>query len=175
MATWKMDTAHSEVKFKVRHLVVSTVTGNFDAFNGTVESTKDDFSDAKISFEADVASIDTKNEQRNGHLKSPDFFDATNHPKITFTSKSLSKNGGDDYKLKGDLTIRGITKPVQLDVAYNGTVRGFGGSFDVAAFEITGKINRQDFGLKWNALTETGGVVVSDDVKLEILAEFVKS
>ena len=175
MATWKMDTAHSEVKFKVRHLVVSTVTGNFDVFNGTVESGKDDFSDAKISFEADVTSIDTKNEQRNGHLKSPDFFDAANHPKITFTSKSLAKNGGDDYKLTGDLTIRGITKPVQLDVAYNGTVKGFGGSFDVAAFEIKGKINRQDFDLKWNALTETGGVVVSDDVKLEILAEFIKA
>jgi polyisoprenoid-binding protein YceI len=175
MATWKMDTAHSEVKFKVRHLVVSTVTGTFDVFDGSVETTKDDFTDAKISFEADVASIDTKNEQRNGHLKSPDFFDAANHPKISFKSKSLSKNGGDEYKLTGDLTIRGITKPVILDVAYNGTVKGFGGSFDVAAFELRGKINRQDFDLKWNALTETGGVVVSDDVKIEVLAEFIKS
>ena len=161
-----MDTAHSEVKFKVRHLVVSTVTGNFDSFNGTVESGKDDFSDAKISFEADVASIDTKNEQRNGHLKSPDFFDALSHPKITFNSKSLSKNGGDDFKLTGDLTIRGITKPVQLDVAYNGTVKGFGGSFDVAAFEITGKINRQDYGLTWANKVPTGEMVVSDDVEI---------
>ena len=175
MATWKMDTAHSEVKFKVRHLVISTVTGNFDVFNGAVESSKDDFTDAKITFEADVTSIDTKNEQRNGHLKSPDFFDAANHPKITFTSKSLVKKSGDEYELMGDLTIRGTTKQVKLDVTYNGTVKGFGGSFDVAAFELTGKINRQDFGLKWNALTETGGVVVSDEVKFEIFAEFVKS
>lgn len=173
--TWKMDTAHSEVKFKVRHLVISTVTGNFDVFSGTVESGKDDFTDAKITFEADVASIDTKNEQRNGHLKSPDFFDAANHPKITFKSKSFLKKSGDEYELVGDLTIRGTSKQVKLDVTYNGTVRGFGGSFDVAAFEIKGKINRQDFDLKWNALTETGGVVVGDDVKLEILAEFIKA
>ena len=175
MATWKIDTAHSEVKFKVRHLVISTVTGNFDVFSGVVESSKDDFTDAKITFEADVTSIDTKNEQRNGHLKSPDFFDAANHPKISFTSKSFLKKRGDKYELTGDLTIRDTTKQVKLDVTYNGTVRGFGGSFDVAAFEISGKINRQDFGLKWNALTETGGVVVSDEVKIEIFAEFVKS
>lgn len=175
MATWKMDTAHSEAKFKVRHLVISTVTGNFDSISGTVESSKDDFTDAKITFEADTASINTKNEQRDGHLKSPDFFDAANHPKITFTSKSLKKKSADEYELSGDLTVRGTTKQVKLDVTYNGTVRGFGGSFDVAAFEITGKINRQDYGLKWNALTETGGVVVSDDVKIEVFAEFVKS
>jgi polyisoprenoid-binding protein YceI len=175
MATWKMDTAHSEVKFKVRHLVISTVTGNFDVFSGAVESSKDDFTDAKVTFEADVTSIDTKNEQRHGHLKSPDFFDAANHPKISFTSKSLVKKSSDEYELTGDLTIRGTTKQVKLDVTYNGTVRGFGGSFDVAAFELTGKINRQDFGLTWNALTETGGVVVSDEVKFEIFAEFVKS
>ena len=175
MATWKMDTAHSEVKFKVKHLVISTVTGNFNAFDGIVEAGKDDFSDAKISFEADVASIDTKNEQRNGHLKSPDFFDVVNHPKLTFKSNSLVKKGTDEYELTGDLSIRGTSKPIKLGVTYNGTVKGFGGSFDVAAFEITGKINRQDYGLKWNALTETGGVVVSDDVKIEVLAEFVKS
>ena len=175
MAIWKIDTAHSEVKFKVRHLVISTVTGNFVVFSGAVESSKDDFTDAKITFEADVTSIDTKNEQRNGHLKSADFFDAANHPKIAFASKSLVKKSSDEYELTGDLTIRGTTKQVKLDVTYNGTVRGFGGSFDVAAFEISGKVNRQDFGLKWNALTETGGVVVSDEVKIEIFAEFVKS
>lgn len=175
MATWKMDSAHSEVKFKVRHLVVSTVTGNFDQFSATVESSKPDFTDAKISFEADVNSINTKNEHREGHLKSPDFFDAANHPKITFVSKSFAKKSGDEYELIGDLTIRETTKEIKLVVAYNGTVKGFGGSFDVAAFEVTGKINRQDFGLKWSALTETGGVVVSDDVKIEVLAEFVKS
>ncbi len=175
MATWKIDSAHSEVKFKVRHLVISTVTGNFNEFSATAETSKEDFSDAKISFEADVNSVDTKNEKRDGHLKSPDFFDAANHPKITFVSKSFTKKSGDDYELVGDLTIRGTTKEIKLAASYNGTVKGFGGSFDVAAFEVTGKIKRQEFGLKWNELTETGGVVVSDEVKFEILAEFVKS
>ena len=174
MATWKMDPNHSEVKFKVRHLVVSTVSGQFDTFSGTAESSKDDFSDAKISFEADASSINTKNEQRNGHLKSPDFFDAANHSKITFISTSFKKKTDEDYELTGNLTIRGTTKEVKLAVTYNGTVKGFGGSFDVAAFEIIGKINRHDYGLKWNGLTETGGVVVSDEVKLEIFAEFVR-
>lgn len=175
MATWKMDTAHSEVKFKVKHLVVSTVSGSFDSFSATVESNKPDFSDAVISFEADVNSISTKNEQRDGHLKSPDFFDAASHPKITFKSKSLKPVSGDDYELTGDLTIRGTTKPIKLNVTYNGTVKGFGGSFDVAAFEVTGKINRQEYGLKWSALTESGGIVVGDDVKIEVFAEFVKA
>jgi len=174
MATWKMDTAHSEVKFKVKHLMISTVSGNFNKFNGTVESTKDDLSDAKIAFEADVNSIDTKNDQRDGHLKSGDFFDAATYPTLTFKSKAFTKKSGNEYALTGDLTLRGTTKEVTFPVVYNGTVKGFGGSFDVAAFEINGKINRQDFGLKWNALTETGGIVVSDDVKLEVLAEFVK-
>jgi polyisoprenoid-binding protein YceI len=174
MATWKMDTAHSEVKFKVKHLVVSTVSGNFDKFSATVESSKPDFSDAVITFEADVNSINTKSEHRDGHLKSPDFFDAANHPEITFKSKSLKPVSGDDYELTGDLTIRGTTKPIKLNVTYNGTVKGFGGSFDVAAFEVTGKINRKEYGLNWSALTESGGIVVSDDVKIEVFAEFVK-
>ena len=175
MATWKMDTAHSEVKFKVKHLVVSTVSGNFDKFSAMVESNKPDFSDANITFEADVNSISTKSEQRDGHLKSPDFFDAANHPQITFKSKSFKPVSGDDYELTGDLTIRGTTKPIKLNVTYNGTVKGFGGSFDVAAFEVTGKINRQEYGLKWSALTESGGIVVGDDVKIEVFAEFVKA
>jgi len=175
MATWKMDPNHSEVKFKVKHLVVSTVSGSFDSFSSTVESTKDDFSDAVVTFEADVNSISTKNEGRDGHLKSADFFDAANHPKITFTSSSLKPKSGDEYELTGDLTIRGVTKTVKLAVTYNGTVKGFGGSFDVAAFEITGKINRQEYGLKWSALTESGGIVVSDEVKFEVFAEFVKA
>lgn len=175
MATWKIDPSHSEVKFKVKHLVISTVTGHFNDYAATAESDKDDFSDAKISFEALVDSISTKNEQRDGHLKSADFFDVANHPKLTFKSTSFTKKAGDAFELKGDLTIKGVTKNITLDVVYNGTVKGFGGNFDVAAFEINGKINRQDFGLTWSALTETGGVVVSDDVKFEVLAEFVRA
>lgn len=174
MATWKIDTAHSEIKFKVKHLVVSTVTGQFNVFNGTVESDKPDFSDAKISFEADVNSVDTKNEQRDGHLKSPDFFDAANYPKLTFVSKSVKKKSDDEYQVVGDMTIRGTTKEITLNVTYNGTVKGFGG-VDVAGFEITGKLNRFDFGLQWNALTEVGGIVVADEVKLDISAELQKA
>ena len=170
MATWKLDPTHTEVKFKVKHLVVSTVTGQFNIFDGTVESDKPDFSDAKIFFKAEVNSIDTKNEQRNGHLKSPDFFDVENFPKLTFVSKSIKKKSDDEYEVVGDMTIRGTTKEQKLNVTYNGTVKGFGG-IDVAGFEITGKLNRFDYGLQWNALTEVGGVVVAEEVKLEISAE----
>jgi polyisoprenoid-binding protein YceI len=170
MALWKVDQAHSEIKFKVKHLVVSTVTGQFTSFSGTVESDKPDFSDAKISFEADINSINTNNEQRDGHLKSPDFFDAANHPKLTFVSKSISKKSYEEYIVVGDMTIRGITKEISLNVTYNGTTKGFGG-VDVAGFEITGKLNRFDYGLQWNALTEAGGIVVSEEVKIEISAE----
>jgi polyisoprenoid-binding protein YceI len=171
MAQWQIDPAHSEVKFKVKHLVVSTVTGHFRNFTATIEAEKDDFSDAQISFEADVNSINTNNEQRDGHLKSPDFFDAAKFPKMAFRSKSVARVSGDKYEVKGDLTIKGKTRPVTLDVTYNGTVAGFGGS-TVAGFEITGKVNRFDYGLMWNAMTEAGGVVVSPEVKLDIAAEF---
>lgn len=174
MTTWKIDPTHSEVKFKVKHLVISSVTGHFNQYKATAQTLSNDFSDAKIDFEADVNSIDTKNEQRDGHLKSPDFFDTVNHPKLTFTSKSLKKKSENEYEVTGDLTIKGTKKETKLDVIYNGTVKGFGG-VEVAGFEITGKINRQDFGLTWSTLTEAGGVVVGDDVKFEINAEFTKA
>ena len=174
MALWKIDQSHSEIKFKVKHLVVSTVTGQFKNFEGNVEAESNDFSDAKISFEADVNSIDTRNEQRDGHLKSADFFDAENYPKITFVSKSMNKKSDSQYELVGDLTIRGTTKEVTLNVEFNGVVQGFGGG-EVAGFEITGKVNRFDFGLHWNALTEAGGIVVGEDVKIEISVELEKA
>lgn len=173
MATWIIDTAHSEIGFKVKHLVVSTVSGKFTSFEGSIESGKDDFSDAKISFSADVDSIHTGNEQRDGHLKSADFFDAANHPKISFVSTAVDYKGGSDYKVTGDLTIRGIAKPIVLDVEFGGTQPNFQGQ-TVAGFEITGKINRQDYGLKWSAVTEAGGIVVSDDVRLVLNVEAVK-
>jgi polyisoprenoid-binding protein YceI len=174
MAIWKVDQAHSEIKFKAKHLVVSTVTGQFTSFDGTVESDKLDFSDANISFEADINSISTNNEQRDGHLKSPDFFDAANHPKLSFVSKSITKKSDDEYVVTGDITIRETTKEISLNVTYNGTTKGFG-DVDVAGFEITGKLNRFDFGLHWNALTEVGGIVVGDEVKIEISAEIQKA
>ena len=173
MAKWQIDPAHSEVKFKVKHLVVSTVTGHFKSFTAVIEAERDDFSDARISFEADVNSLSTNNEQRDAHLKSPDFFGAGKHPKMAFRSTSVTPVSDDEFEVAGDLTMRGVTRPVTLDVTYNGTVSGFGGQ-KVAGFEITGKVNRFDFGLIWNAMTEAGGVVVSSDVKLDIAAEFNK-
>ncbi|MDP4237132.1 MAG: YceI family protein [Bacteroidota bacterium] len=173
MATWTIDPVHSEVKFKVKHLVVSTVTGNFQTFSGKLEAEKEDFSDAKISFEADVASINTHNEQRDGHLTSADFFLAGEHPKLTFVSKSIEKKSGSEYVVTGDLNIRGIAKEIKLDVTYNGTILGFGNQ-PVAGFEITGKVNRKDFGMTFDALTEAGGIIVGEEVKIEIEAEMQK-
>ncbi|HTY59287.1 MAG TPA: YceI family protein [Bacteroidota bacterium] len=172
MAQWTIDPAHSEIKFKVKHLVISTVTGRFGRFSGTVVAGKPDFSDARIRFEADVDSISTNSDQRDGHLKSPDFFDAANYPKLSFVSTSIARKGSDAYTVTGDMTIRGTKRTITLDASYNGTVKGFDG--DVAAFEIAGTLNRQEFGLRWNAMTEAGGVVVSDDVKLDIVVELKK-
>lgn len=173
MEKWKIDSVHSEIKFKVKHLVVSTVTGQFRKFYAEAETQNDKFENAKIRFEADIESIDTREPQRDAHLKSADFFDAANHPKMTFVSKSFKRISDHQYELVGELTIRGTAKDIKLDVEYNGTVAGLYGS-TVAGFEIKGELNRQDFGLKWNALTEAGGVVVSDKVKLEIELEMQK-
>lgn len=171
MKTWKIDPAHSEVIFKVKHLVISTVTGHFDSFDASIESDNEDFTDAKIKFRADVNSINTKNEQRDQHLKSPDFFYAEKFPAITFESKSVKRISDHELEVTGDFSIRGITKEQKLDVIYNGTVSGFG-DVKVAGFEIRTKVNRFDYDLKWNAVTDAGGVVVSNEVKIEIMAEF---
>jgi polyisoprenoid-binding protein YceI len=171
MTRWTIDPTHSDVSFKVKHLVISTVTGHFSGYRATIEAAEPDFSDMKVSFTADVDSVQTKNEQRDGHLKSADFFDAANFPTLTFTSSKVTKLSDDRLRVSGALTMRGVTKEVVLEATYNGTVAGFGGA-PVAGFEIRGKVNRFDFGLQWNALTEAGGVVVASDVKIEILAEF---
>ena len=162
---WTLDPTHSEIQFKVRHLMVSNVTGKFNSFEGKVETVGDDFSNASVSFSADIDSITTGNEQRDGHLKSADFFDAENHPKMTFQSTDVKKISDDEYEIKGDLTIRGVTKPVTLKAEYGGQMGDFYGNTK-AGFELTGTIKRKEFGLSWDAVTEAGGVVVSDDVKL---------
>lgn len=174
MATYKIDPAHSEILFKVRHLMISYVTGSFKTFDASLESSAEDFSDAKINFEADIDSIHTNSEQRDGHLKSDDFFNAAEFPKLTFTSTGITKEGDDEYKLTGDLTIRDITKSVTLDVTYNGTVVDPWGQTK-AGFELTGKINRKEFGLKWHAATETGGIVAGDEVKLILNVQMLKT
>lgn len=173
MSTYKIDAAHSEITFKVKHLMITNVTGNFNKFDATMESSADDFSDAKISFEADVDSISTNNEQRDGHLKSDDFFAAEKFPKLSFVSTSFNKLNGGEYLLKGNLTIRGNSKPVELAVEYGGTVTDPYGQVK-AGFEIGGKISRKEFGLTWSATTEAGGVVVSDEVKLHLAVQMIK-
>lgn len=173
MANWAIDTMHSEVLFKVKHLVISTVTGSFNRFSATLEADKEDFTDAKVSFTADIDSIDTNNEQRDGHLKSDDFFNAEKYPKLSFTSTSLEKKSGSDYVLKGNLTIRDNTKAVELAVDFGGVAKDPYGQTKVG-FEATGKINRKEFGLTWSAVTEAGGIVVSDEIKLMLNVQFVK-
>ena len=171
---WVIDPAHSEIHFKVKHLVISNVTGAFDKFNATVYSTGDDFTDARIDFTADVNSINTNQPDRDNHLKSVDFFDAANYPELLFKSKSLRKKGNNDFILTGDLTIRGITKQVDLDGEFGGIVKDPYGNTK-AGFELNGKINRKEFGLHWNAITEAGGVVVADEIKLMMNVELAKS
>ncbi|MCX6182235.1 MAG: YceI family protein [Bacteroidetes bacterium] len=174
MATFNIDPTHSEVQFKVKHLVITTVTGRFKKFEASMQSEKEDFSDAKISFSADVNSIDTNNEQRDGHLKSDDFFNAEKYPALTFTSKKFKKVTGNDYKLIGDLTIRNITKSVELNVEYSGTAVDPWGNTKVG-FEISGAVNRFDYELKWNTITEAGGAMVGADIKLALNIQLVKA
>jgi polyisoprenoid-binding protein YceI len=169
---WAIDPMHSEVQFKVKHLVISTVTGQFTSFTGRIESETEDFDGATASFEADIDSISTNNSDRDGHLKSPDFFDAANHPKLTFHG-NLHKRSSDEYELKGTITIRGNAHPISLKAEYGGTVVDPYGNTK-AGFELSGKINRKDFGLTWSATTEAGGIVVSDEVKLVLSVQFAK-
>ena len=169
---WVLDPMHSEVQFKVKHLVISTVTGSFKTFEGSLETENDDFTGANINFSLEVDSINTNQDQRDEHLKGAEFFDAEKYPKITFKSTSFTKNS-DDYTLVGDLTIKGITKPVTLAVEHGGTAGDFYGNTK-AGFEITGKINRKDFGLTWNGVTEAGSVVVGEEIKLIINVQFAK-
>ena len=168
MATkkWVLDPTHSEVHFKIKHLMITNVTGSFDLFHLSAETKEEDFTKAKINFTADVNSISTNNEQRDGHLKSADFFDAEKFPQIKFTNtKTDAVDNDGSFDLYGDLTIRDITKNVKLSVEFGGVVKDLYGNTK-AGFTINGKINRKDFGLTWNAVTEAGGIAVSDEVRI---------
>ena len=172
--TWTLDPSHSEVGFKVRHLMITNVKGIFKSYEVKAETNGDDFSNARISFSADVDSIDTNSEQRDGHLKSPDFFDAANHPKITFEATKYENVDNDgSYELYGNLTIRGISKPVKLDVEFGGVVKDLWGGTR-AGFTINGKVDRKEWGLTWNAATEAGGVLVSDTINISCEIQLVK-
>lgn len=171
--TWKIDPAHSEIQFKVKHLMITTVTGYFRTFDLEVETETDDFNTAsRIEFTADIDSIDTNNQQRDTHLKSADFFDAENHSQLKFIGRKY-EGSGDEAKLHGDLTIRGITRPVTVDVEFGGTVTDPYGQHK-AGFTLKGKISRKEFNLTWNAVTEAGQVVVSDDIRLLAEVQLVK-
>ena len=168
MATkkWVVDPTHSEIQFKVKHLMITNVSGSFDKFDVSAETEDEDFMKAKISFSAEVDSISTGNEQRDGHLKGADFFDAANHPQITFVATKYENVDNDgSYELYGDLTIRGTTKNVKLDVEFGGVVKDAYGNTK-AGFTINGKIKRKEYGLHWDAVTEAGGIMLSDEVRI---------
>ncbi len=171
---WKIDPTHSEVQFKVKHLVISTVTGNFDSYNGKIEVEGDDFENAKAIFTADIDSITTNNEDRDQHLKSDDFFNAKEYPQLKFESTNFEKVEEGEYKVIGDLTIRDVTKEIELDVVHGGTVGDQYGQTK-AGFEVEGTINRKEFGLTWNAVTEAGNVVVGDKIKLQLNVQFIQN
>ena len=165
---WNVDKAHSEIAFKVKHMMISTVTGHFEDFEASISTETEDFKGASFTFSAKIDSINTKNADRDAHLKSEDFFDASTYPKMTFVSKSYDGN-----TLIGDLTIKDVTKEIQLNADLNGVaVDPYGQT--KAGFEITGVINRKDFGLSWSAVTEAGSIVVSDQIKLAIELQFIK-
>lgn len=170
---WIIDPTHSEIGFKVKHMMFTTVSGKFEKFDASIETENEDFSNAKITFKGEVSSINTGNADRDGHLRSADFFDAEQHPTIQFDATSFTKKSEGEYELKGDLTLHGITKNITLETEYSGQLTDPWGNTK-AAFAINGKINRKDWGLNWNAALETGGVLVSEEVKLVIELQFVK-
>lgn len=162
---WSLDPAHSEIGFKVRHMMITSVSGSFGSFDVSVETDGDDFATADINFTADLDTISTGNVERDNHLKSGDFFDSARYPKLTFVSTDLVKKDEANLELVGDLTVRDVTRPVKLDVEFGGIGKDPWGN-QKAGFTVTGKINRTDFNLGWNAALETGGVLVGEEVKL---------
>ncbi len=170
---WVIDPVHSEISFKVRHMMITNVTGTFDNFTAKMHSSEKDFSDAEIDFEAQIDSVNTRNEQRDGHLKSDDFFSAGTYPTVTFVNGKLKSKGDHKYDLMGDITIKGVTKPITLACEFTGTVIDPWGQAK-AGFEINAVINRSEFGLTWNASNEDGDVVLAEEVKLALNIQMIK-
>ena len=171
LTTWTIDPAHSNIEFGVRHLMISTVKGRFADFSGTIQLDPHDLTSAKLDATIHTASIDTRAADRDSHLRSADFFDVEKHPTLTYVSRRIEKVG-DDYRITGDLTIRGVTREVPLAVSLEGQVKDPWGNQRMA-FAATTRISRTDFGLVWNAALETGGVVVGDEVKISIEVELI--
>ena len=168
---WVLDPTHSELTFKVRHLMISNVKGEFRKFTAEIDG--EDFTTAPIKVSIDASSIDMNDDNRNGHLKAADFFDTENHKEILFESLSFKKTNDENYKLTGQLTIKGVTNVVILDVEFGGANKDPWGNEKVA-FSVSGKISRKEWGLNWNAALETGGVMVSDEVRINAEVQFVK-
>lgn len=170
---WALDPTHSELTFKVKHLMITNVKGEFRNFNATIESEGDDFSQASVQATVDASSIYTNNADRDAHLKSADFFDVENHPEITFTGTGFTRLDADNYQLKGLLDMKGVSKEIVLDVDFGGFVKDPYGN-EKAGFSVSGKFNRKDWGLNWNAALEAGGVMVSEEVRINGEVQFVK-
>ena len=173
LTTWQIDPTHSEVGFSVKHLMISTVRGRFSGVKGSVLLDSQDISRSSVEVEIDAATIDTREEKRDAHLRSPDFFDVEKHPTITFRSRRIEPLGGDRFRVTGDLTIRGVTREVVLEATDEGRERDPWGG-ERAGFTASGKVDRREFGLTWNQALETGGVLVSNDIKLSIEVQAVK-
>ena len=170
---WNIDGAHSEIGFKVRHMMITNVNGVFNSYTATMAADSADFSDAEISFEADIDSVNTRNEQRDGHLKSPEFFDVEKFPKVSFKSSSFSKTGDGQFAMKGMFNMHGVEKEVSMNVEFTGTVVDLWGQVK-AGFEITGTLNRSEFGLTWNATSEDGSIVLDEVIKLALNVQMIK-
>ena len=174
ITTWILDPTHSEVEFKVKHMMISTVSGKFTKFDAAVQTEDEDFTTAKVSFTVDVDSITTGNEQRDGHLKAPDFFDTPKFPQIKFVATKYENVDNDgSYEIYGDLTIRDVTKQVKLDAEFGGVIKDPWGNTR-AGITVSGKINRKEFGLQFHAVTEAGNLVLSDDVRIHVGLEFIR-
>ncbi|RDW18001.1 YceI family protein [Oceanobacillus chungangensis] len=173
-ATWTVDAVHSEIGFSVKHMMISKAKGVFENFDATIEAEVEDLTDAKVEVTIDAASINTRNEDRDNHLRSADFFDAENHPKLTFIATDIKKKSDSTYDVTGDLTIRGVTKPATFDITFEGQSKDPMGGNTVAGFSGKTKISRKEFGLVWNATVETGGVLVGDEVTIHLELELHK-
>ncbi|MFM2228710.1 MAG: hypothetical protein RL664_2053 [Bacteroidota bacterium] len=170
---WNIDPSHSEIGFKVRHMMITNVNGVFNSYTATMAADAADFSDSELSFDADIDSVNTRNEQRDGHLKSPEFFDVEKFPKLSFKSSSFTKTGDGQYAMKGMLNMHGIEKEVSMNVEFTGTVVDPWGQVK-AGFEITGALNRSEYGLTWNATSEDGSIVLDEVIKLALNVQMIK-
>jgi len=167
---WAVDTMHSSIDFSIRHMMIAKVKGSFNQFEASIEADPKDLTTADIAFSVDVASVDTRNADRDAHLRSADFFDVENHPKMTFKATKIERTGDGEYEVTGDLTIRGVTRSETFKVTFEGAGKDPWGNYK-AGFSAEGTIKRSDYGLTWNAALETGGVLVGDEVKIHLEIE----